>query len=130
MMKTNSSMMMTRGGNAMGTNYYARVDPCQHCGRSDEQVHIGKSSVGWQFSFHATESIRSKAQWMEFLQRPNIRIYDEYGEFHPFDWFKDLVEGKQTGNNWNHCTKCKEDGIADDSFLDEEGFSMSPHEFS
>ncbi len=35
----------------MGINYYHRTNICKECGRYDER-HIGKSSHGWQFSFH------------------------------------------------------------------------------
>ena len=36
----------------MGTNYYLHRNICAHCGRGDQPLHIGKSSVGWCFSLH------------------------------------------------------------------------------
>jgi hypothetical protein len=39
----------------MGTNYYVAYDYCRHCGRFDEEFHIGKSSAGWCFSLRVYE---------------------------------------------------------------------------
>ena len=38
----------------MGTNYYHVSSVCPHCGRGDEDLHIGKSSMGWAFCFRCT----------------------------------------------------------------------------
>ena len=59
----------------MGTNYYARYNICKHCNRFDE-IHIGKSSAGWQFSFHATHEIRSYKDWLNFFKKHKVVIYD------------------------------------------------------
>lgn len=64
----------------MGTNYYLHSDPCPHCGRSDEPVHIGKSSCGWCFSLHVTNDIHSLDDWMKVWAKPGRFILDEYGE--------------------------------------------------
>ena len=66
----------------MGTNYYAGVDACEHYGRSDERLHIGKSSGGWVFCFEAHDDpdLATTAAWREHLARADVRICDEYGE--------------------------------------------------
>ena len=53
----------------MGTNYYLHKNTCDHCGRSDERIHIGKSSGGWCFALHVGDDIginsleNWKAEW-------------------------------------------------------------------
>jgi len=48
--------------------------------RKDERLHIGKSSSGWCFSLHVTDTIRSledwKSKWVGGV------IVDEYGQEH------------------------------------------------
>ncbi len=133
----------------MGTNYYARLDACPHCGRSDDELHIGKSSGGWTFSFRAHENIRSWRDWQEFLAKPNVRIFDEYGEEKTVTEFTQLVESKRS-EKFNHArdvgvkdspySKYMREQYRRDSdffesrnpsdFLDPEGNSFSDCEFS
>lgn len=63
----------------MGTNYYATLPPCPHCGRTDERVHIGKSSAGWCFSLqtHTSLGINTLDDWKRYLA--DKVITDEYG---------------------------------------------------
>lgn len=76
----------------MGTNYYVASDHCKCCDRYDEDYHIGKSSLGWAFSFrgYRPERLVSWAAWKEFL-RDKV-IMNEYGERIDYDWFVDHVE--------------------------------------
>ena len=62
----------------MGTNYYLHKNTCEHCGRSDERIHIGKSSGGWCFSLcvHPDEHINDLPDWAEAWQDGIIK--DEY----------------------------------------------------
>lgn len=63
----------------MGTNYYLHRNTCEHCGRSDERIHIGKSSAGWCFSLHVIPGeIESLEDWEEAW--PSGIIKDEYDE--------------------------------------------------
>lgn len=64
----------------MGTNYYLRTDPCPHCGRSDEELHIGKSSAGWCFSLHVMpeDGIDGLEAWEQRWKTG--RIFNEYRE--------------------------------------------------
>lgn len=54
----------------MGTNYYLHIDVCPTCGRSADQIHIGKSSCGWRFSLHVSQGAweeipRNLDEWRE-----------------------------------------------------------------
>lgn len=57
----------------MGTNYYIRTtegaDYCEHCGRGEQykEIHIGKSSMGWQFSFK-----RQLGMWVSYKEFKSI----------------------------------------------------------
>jgi hypothetical protein len=107
----------------MGTNYYAKYNVCKGCKRY-ETIHIGKSSVGWTFSFHATEEIRSCKDWINFLRKEKAKIFDEYENKITLCKFKKLVHGLK-GEIHNHAVEYPEG-----SFLDTEGNSMSNGEFS
>jgi hypothetical protein len=125
----------------MGTNYYLRTNICKCCGRYDE-VHIGKSSAGWTFSFQGfrdeyntlKRAVKSYKEWLEIL--PGGEIFDECGEKLSLDEFKKLVEGKRPKEwlpeNLNHTTYCRinHPEYARECWLDEEGNSFSSGEFS
>lgn len=76
----------------MGTNYYVAKNSCKCCNRYDEEYHIGKSSVGWAFTFqgYVIEKLISWSQWKEFLKNQEIR--DEYGDVVSYEDFVSLVE--------------------------------------
>ncbi len=112
----------------MGTNFYVRINPCKTCGESKEVIHIGKSSMGWTFTFHATDEITSYKQWLEVLSNKDVKIFDEYDREVSLKSFKELVESK-TNEKYNHAIECADD-IYDKSYLDEDGHSMSEGEFS
>lgn len=99
----------------MGTNYYGRIIPTEE--KKEEminairdgryldaisllpyQVHIGKSSAGWQFCFNHNNWEyfgKSVESLKEFLS--SCLIYDEYGESISFDDFWQFVESKKDG---------------------------------
>ncbi len=108
----------------MSTNYYARYNICEGCGRYDEE-HISKSSGGWTFTFHATEEIRSYGAWLDFLSQKDVEIFDEFGCKISRKDFHKLVLSKMD-EPYNHAKEHPDDG----SYLDEDGNSMSPYEFS
>lgn len=142
----------------MGTNYYAlrgEDTVCSHClgtGKETVHTHIGKSSGGWTFSFHAARDydlypntwgsdrpeprkIESYFEWLEYLALPGIKIINEYGEEVSLADFKDLVESKKDETH-NHTLVMRNDpqykGTRYDTecFLDAEGNSFSKGEFS
>ena len=121
----------------MGTNYYWRTTPakiCEACGHTEpaKELHIGKSSAGWTFSFHAIpdKDLTSWRQWSEFLVEGALwkrgAIFNEYDEEISVITFRNLVESKM---NENH-SHAKEYPHIDGSYLDREGHSFSPGEFS
>ena len=67
----------------MGTNYYLIRNRCRHCGRSDEPLHIGKSSCGWVFALrtHADLGIKDLLDWEPLFCKHEIQ--DEYGNAVP-----------------------------------------------
>jgi len=111
----------------MGTNYYVKTTKCNCCGHTPEQLHIGKSSAGWQFSFHSTKDIRSYKQWLEYLKDEVIE--DEYGDVVSLEVFKELVKAKSFEGR-SHAIYMHNHGDYDNDYLDAEGHSFSSCEFS
>jgi len=92
----------------MGTNYYARINICKDCGRYDE-IHVGKSSAGWVFSFQYNggkfyKNISEMKKWLK-----SKRIFDEYDEEISYDEFWEMVKEKQRNKkNRNHAESYKD----------------------
>lgn len=132
----------------MGTNYYVATNHCECCSRYDKEYHIGKSSMGWAFSFrgYRPERLVSWKQWKEFLK--DKVIMDEYGERMTYDSFVDMIEthkapgyiNPQTGRkNLQHNDSMKNDKYyfkyhfgfdPDIEWDDEDGYAFSSREFS
>ena len=80
----------------MGTNYYAvRKRPSV-----ESPIHIGKSSAGWLFLFHANKLWSNYDEVKEWLKQHTVNnkeyvILDEYDEEVPFEEFINMVEEKQ-----------------------------------
>lgn len=114
----------------MGTNYYHENGEgrCAACGRvcasCSPAEHIGKSGAGWQFSFHATETERCFQDWRRRLEAGGV-IRDEYGNPIPLARFLAMVEDKRTEPR-NHGALYSHYG----DYVDAEGYSFSPGEFS
>lgn len=77
----------------MGTNFYVQKDYCENCGRFDE-IHIGKSSIGWQFTFEGTK-YKSFAEWCQILRASDIIIRDEHENVVRFTDLLLLIKQKQ-----------------------------------
>lgn len=131
----------------MGTNYYFRYNICDCCDRYD-QLHIGKSSYGWKFLFHAVDEyidprtldpkealldnddtrivISSFQHWKKFIEKfvsefKTAKIYDEYNcDIEPDEFFK-MLNNKQ---GKSHYTETKS------GFIDSEGYDFVDGEFS
>ena len=81
----------------MGTNFYARpkVEICPRCKRPFEEIHLGKSSVGWRFLLQAN-GFKFYKNWKEMKKwLKGKRIYDEYGKRIGVKRFIQWVETKQ-----------------------------------
>jgi len=114
----------------MGTNYYHRINICPTCGHSENVEHIGKSSVGWRFSFHGTYDIKSYSDWL-FVLASEGKIYNEYNEEVTLKDFKELVNEKKGGTS--HAGWCRENRptrYGYDDWEDKDGNSFSGYEFS
>ena len=57
-------------GSKMGTNFYVRLNYCEHCGRY-ETLHIGKRSCGWKFDF-AYDNFKSINVKTEDIKEQNV----------------------------------------------------------
>ena len=82
----------------MGTNYYARIDTCKECNRADE-IHIGKSSVGWRFAVrvHEDRYVDYKS-FCEFISSGmKVRLWDEYGKPVIKHEFLEMIKNKEDG---------------------------------
>lgn len=116
----------------MGTNYYMRKNICPNCGRYDE-LHIGKSSIGWQFTFQGYERdelkeigidipIKSFADWRKILKKE--KIFDEYGREILYKDFIKLVESKRN-EKFNHTISYG----TEQCWLDSQGYSFQRGNF-
>lgn len=72
----------------MGTNYYLHKNACKCCKRSQQVIHIGKSSGGWCFSLRvyppmypgdeSDSPLLNFEQWKALIEDPASVILDEY----------------------------------------------------
>ncbi|HEV2451629.1 MAG TPA: hypothetical protein VGS62_06865 [Streptosporangiaceae bacterium] len=113
----------------MGTNYYVRpTGACET--RCSNWVHLGKSSIGWAFTFRAypnpdwqgpdavTWPVTDFASWRRLLDLG--LIYDEYGQPQLLEDFLKFIETKRGELNTLH----------GDDFLDDAGNRFCSAEFS
>lgn len=91
----------------MGTNYFAIVNKCDKCGRSDK-FHIGKQSCGWEFHFRAWKYEDDGLMAVSFRGWRRITktcvIVNEYGDEIPYKKFWDKVTA--TNGKKNHYDEC------------------------
>lgn len=66
------------------------------------EIHIAKTSMGWQPAFEAHEHIRSVLDLKEIYARGDVRIFDEYGQEYDWSEFEDRVVN--FGNELNYRT--------------------------
>jgi uncharacterized Zn-finger protein len=93
----------------MGTNYQFRTkksETCGHCGHTKEPIefHIGKSSIGWVFSFRGYRDgsqsptgkpILSAADWKNAMKQIAGDVIDEYDRPMSQEAFWALVDAKK-----------------------------------
>ena len=114
----------------MGTNFFWQVEntpACEHCGRSadTDKHHIGKSSMGWTFTFAACAdlNVKSFADWQHIFATGGGTIVDEYGEPWTTDDFIQKVRNKMSATH-NHAREYPQG-----SYLDPDGHSFTTGEF-
>ena len=83
-------------------NYYTRTKECPTCEHKPEGIHLGKSSMGWQFSFQYNggeyyKNVPEMKKWLESKE-----IEDENGDPVTHKEFWDMVKAKQKKKNLNH----------------------------
>ena len=120
----------------MGNNFYVRTPPscggkCEtHC--HGEDIHLGKSSAGWSFTFRAyphpedapevvTWSVTDFASWRKLLDLGPV--YSEYGEPITRDDLLERIEVKRKPGYRHH-----EEGYG--AFRDADGNDFIATEFS
>jgi hypothetical protein len=95
--------------------------------QAPERIHIGKSSVGWKFLFHASDKVQSFEDVKRLLAAGG-RLVDEYGKEHAVDEFVRMVEFKA------RLVDCVDQLEADpfnaDKYRDGEGHVFYRREFS
>jgi hypothetical protein len=119
----------------MGTNYYARTEACEHCGRSDSDVHICKSLTMFR-GYTADQPcalgvIESVADWRRVLREtPKLRVFDEYGREEEIAAFLDAIDATQLEQRRRQYDwmQAHYPGQTTD-WLDAEGFSFCSQEF-
>jgi hypothetical protein len=64
----------------MSTNYYA-FGPFPGGDENGEGLHIGQSASGVRFLFraHPDQGLTTLADWLSFIDRPDVTIRNEYG---------------------------------------------------
>lgn len=114
----------------MGTNYYFQY--YTENGRAKD-LHIGKKSAGWQFSFRGycrksfEREIKSFADWKLLFSSLEGEIFNEYDEKISLKDFLKIVENSKR-EKYNHTTYCKKyysEYAKRCCWLDEEGWSFS-----
>ncbi len=80
----------------MGTNFYLYSKPCKCCGRSDEPLHIGKSSAGWAFALHVypEKGINNLEDWKQIFKNADKIIVSEYGDEKTYDEMIDKITNR------------------------------------
>ena len=91
----------------MGTNYYVQLNKCKECGKCEKEIHLGKSSSGWQFSFQYNngEYYKNVPEMKKWLKDKDI--YNEYNEKVSYKDFWKMVKNKMKGKN--HTKECPDD---------------------
>lgn len=99
----------------MSTNYYIGT------ARNPENEHIGKTAMGWAFSFNGRRR-KTVADWRERIANLGAKeaIYNEYGSRVDPDEFWAIVESTRTGKNIRPVERRN---------WNDEGFSFSNYEF-
>lgn len=132
----------------MGTNYYLRTPPCSQCGHSGFELHIGKSSVGWNFGLRiypndperldpfGVIAVRELDDWKPLFEA--FPIYDEYGDkieatvmlqyiterTHPNGLLSRLTAGPEHMGPYGHSV------IHNDCFAGKGTYDLCSYEFS
>lgn len=100
--------------------YYHVTNKCHCCNRYDQTL-IGGESHAWKFSFHATDTIRSFADWKQALEKDGY-VIDEDGTYYSATQFIAIVEATKD-RKLTHA-------IYDHTFVDSEGWDFTESNFA
>lgn len=112
-------------------NYYTATKKCPTCEHKPEGIHLGKSSMGWQFSFqyNGGQYYKNVEEMREWLKGKEIE--DEYGAPVTHEDFWKMVAEKQKPEFKNHATYCKEQyPSSSDTEYVIDGYSFTDANFS
>ena len=100
-------------------------------------LHIGKSSIGWTFTFQDTPYYHSYQELLSFYEnnKDKIKIIDEYNRTIPITKFKKMVDikSREVTNHTNYIMDSYSKTIPNlrlQCYSDEEGNSFSKNNFS
>ena len=118
----------------MGTNYYAKSKELNF-----DDLHIGKSSCGWKFSFRGyrgysltdkiTVNLDSFKKWLQFLSNEDIVIINDSGTEVEWTAFCNIVWLSKGKNHYDEVMGGK-DFRPKNEWKDEDGFSFIDCDFS
>lgn len=126
----------------MGTNYYLHTDVCEHCKRSENVIHVGKSSAGWPFLFRGYRKwppdglphpITSATEWRAFIAsaiEQKAKLRDEYGKEQDIADFWKFVERKRGETAGPNASRTYSHGDRESEWYDAEGYRFCDNEFS
>ena len=124
----------------MGTNYYLLTEVCEHCNRGVGEIHLGKSSGGWAFSFRgyhpnqphdlppSIEKVENIEEWRQLVNLPNSIVKDEYGDIEDKEEFIKWTGAKEGKHHAQYMEGHEYQRYFDDVMVD--GHSFSFQEFS
>lgn len=116
----------------MGTNYYARYNKCACCERYEER-HIGKSYRTLQATNVGDVLIASWADWVTFLTKEGVEVWNEYCEHIPTDEFitgwKPLPDAQDIVD-YQNAEWIQRFGTELGDYVDKDGYMFSTREFS
>ena len=79
----------------MGTNYYIRNI------KTKQELHIGKSSAGWQFCFKVNKEYNSNLRSLiKYISNSDFEIITEYGEKITIFNFQNIIKNSVFGYNF------------------------------
>lgn len=120
----------------MSTNYYART---MDMPEDHEGLHIGKSSVGWDFLWrgHKKLNLTSRALWEKYLNNKDISIVSEMGIVYDLTGFLDEVVNPRDGRKrikhahyWLRFDRnMHQTWMFDEEWVDDEGYPFCGSEF-
>lgn len=122
----------------MGCNFYI-VEPLTVNNKSEanpydrQNIHMGKSSAGWTFSFHAVAEMKTAKEHMayyQYLVSVGWQIFNDYGEELTFNEFNCMVEAKKNSPHNQEREYPSNIEWGKNGWLDPEGNSFSAGEFS